>query len=63
MPNAEDQDVSKKQKDRHDDVVFQAERQSQERVSNENAPPNHEVSLPLLKATPFLFFKLIAFMF
>ncbi|KAG6716017.1 hypothetical protein I3843_04G024800 [Carya illinoinensis] len=42
MPNAEDQDVSKKQKDRHDDVVFQAERQSQERVSNENTPPNHE---------------------
>ncbi|XP_041007541.1 serine/threonine-protein kinase BLUS1 isoform X2 [Juglans microcarpa x Juglans regia] len=42
MPNAEDQDVTKKQKDRHDDVVFPAERQSQERVSKENAPPNHD---------------------
>lgn len=57
MPNAEYQDVSKKQKDGHDDVMFPAERQSQERVSDTNAPPNHEVSLPFLKATPVFVFQ------
>ncbi|KAE8021536.1 hypothetical protein FH972_007419 [Carpinus fangiana] len=42
MPNSEDLDASKKQKDRHDDVGFPAERLSHERANHSNAPPNQE---------------------
>jgi serine/threonine-protein kinase OSR1/STK39 len=42
MPNAEDLDASKKQKDRNDDVGFPAERLSHESVYNSNAPPSQE---------------------
>jgi hypothetical protein len=49
MPNSEDLDASKKQKDRHDDVGFPEERLSHERANHSNAPPNQEVSLPVLK--------------
>ncbi len=61
MPNAEDLDASKKQKDRNDDVGFPAERLSHESVYNSNAPPSQEVSLTLLKCA--LFFFLITFIF
>lgn len=49
LPNSEDLDASKKQKDRHDDVGFPAERLSHESANHSNAPPNQEVSLPVLK--------------
>ena len=60
MPNAEDLDASKKQKDRNDDVGFPAERLSHESVYNSNAPPSQEVSLTLLKCA-FVFFNYIYF--
>ncbi|XP_062151382.1 serine/threonine-protein kinase BLUS1 isoform X2 [Alnus glutinosa] len=42
MPNSEDLDACKKQKDRHDGVGFPAERLSHESANHSNAPPNQE---------------------